>query len=774
MFNKLLISFIFLFVSNYQIFSQFFPDKGILYNDTEVCTVKIEINQDSLNQILLPGNEESDHEYPARFIFLSSEVEDTVENVGFRLRGNTSRYSAKKSFKVSVNSFFGGRKYQGVEKINLNGEHNDPSIIRTKLSFDLFRDLGVPAQRSSHIELYINGEYKGLYINVEHVDEEFVESRFGNKNGNLYKCLWPASLEYISDNPDDYKFTSGERRAYDLKINTELDDYSDLAHFIDILNNTPADQLHLELEPVFNVNSYLKYLAVEVLTGHWDAYSFLKNNYYLYHNTQTDKFEFIPYDLDNTYGIDWFGIDWGVRNIYEWTKQDEYRPLTERLLENQVYKDRFSFFIQKMLNDYFDPSILFPKIDQIKAMITNSAENDIYRTLDYGYSIQDFHDSYDIALGAHVTYGLEPYITTRYDSADLEVNVNPIDPVISLIQFTRLYINRDFNVYAFVDDESSDLDVIMQYVVNGGSEQELCLNDDGTGNDLIAGDRIYTGFLSAPLNSPGTFEFRISATDDDLNTSFEPSEGMYLINIAEPSDIDLSINEIMASNSSVIRDNFNEYDDWIEIYNQGADAVWLGDKHLSDDMYNPSKWQMPNIEIVPGEFMLFWADGDTEQGEFHTSFKLSKDGEEIGIYDSYTASYAEVDYFSFGLQETDISIGRIPDGTGPVDILPWSTPGYTNEGDPYVSINETISGAKVYPNPFYEYLNVQFSDERAKDVHIFIYDLSGKIIIEKNFNNSYEKIQLNEKLSQLKSGTYLLSVLTNHHETPIYKIIIKQ
>ena len=95
---------------------------------------------------------------------------------------------------MSFNTFYGGRKFHGVEKMNINGEHNDPSIIRSKISFDLFKNAVVPAPRSNHVELYINDEYKGLYINVEHIDEEFVESRFGNKTGNLYKCLYPATL----------------------------------------------------------------------------------------------------------------------------------------------------------------------------------------------------------------------------------------------------------------------------------------------------------------------------------------------------------------------------------------------------------------------------------------------------------------------------------------------------------------------------------------------------------------------------------------------------
>jgi len=225
-----------------------FPDPGPLYDDNTVPRIDILIHPDSLD--LIYEYPESDHEYPATFIFNNGYVHDTVEEIGFRLRGNTSRWSQKKSFKVAINSFHSGRKYYGVEKINLNGEHNDPSVVRSKLCWDIFRSFNVPAPRANHVQVYINGDYYGLYISVEHIDEEFVLSRFMNNDGNLYKCLWPADLNYLGSDPDLYKLESGDRRVYELKINKEEDDYSDLAHFIDVLNNTPIEDLPCELEKV--------------------------------------------------------------------------------------------------------------------------------------------------------------------------------------------------------------------------------------------------------------------------------------------------------------------------------------------------------------------------------------------------------------------------------------------------------------------------------------------------------------------------------------------
>ncbi|MEZ5000873.1 MAG: CotH kinase family protein [Bacteroidales bacterium] len=126
----------------------------------------------------------------------------------------------------------------------MNGEHNDPSIMRSKVMWDIF--FGIPAPRVNHVEVYINGNYYGLYINVEHIDEEFVHSRFGNNDGNLYKCLYPpTSITVVPIRIITNTFQVTE--CAELKINEEVDDYSDLAELIGVLTNTQDNQLVCDL-----------------------------------------------------------------------------------------------------------------------------------------------------------------------------------------------------------------------------------------------------------------------------------------------------------------------------------------------------------------------------------------------------------------------------------------------------------------------------------------------------------------------------------------------
>ncbi|MCI0493726.1 CotH kinase family protein, partial [candidate division KSB1 bacterium] len=120
----------------------------------------------------------------------------------------------------------------------------------------------------------------------------------------------------------------------------------------------------------------------------------------------------------------------------------------------------------------------------------------------------------------------------------------------------------------------------------------------------------------------------------------------------------LYINEFMASNATAIYDEAGQYDDWIEIYNAESADVSLQGFYLTDDLKNPKKWAFPNIEIPARGYLLIWADNDLNQSGLHASFKLSQDGEQIGLYNGS----AFVDQITYGAQSTDISFGRKQDG----------------------------------------------------------------------------------------------------------------
>ena len=631
--------------------------------------------------------------------------------------------------------------------MNLNGEHNDPSIARSKICWDMFREYSIIGSRSNYVRLYINQEYRGVYINVEHVDEEYVYLRFGNKNGNLYKCLWPAPLTYLGSDPDLYKYQSGNRRAYDLKTNEEADDYTDLAELINIINITNPSNFPLQLEPIFNVNDFLKFLAIETATGHWDSYSFNQQNYYLYHNTNSGKFEFIPYDIDNTLGIDWFGIDWGIRNIYEWAHPSDPRPLTKKILQNTEYRNRYSYYLKKLVDHVFNESS-FSHIDSIRDRIAPYAEDDIYRTFDYGYDMDDFLNSFDEETGAHVKYGIKPYIQQRKTSILQQLDLENIAPILDQLSTNYPVVSQPVTFSVNAEDDDTEVNVRLKYKIGQGSTLMMPMG-------FISG-YTYSCTVSG-LDQPGFIDYYIEAEDPHGKISRLPYAGWSRIYIAGLSSASLKINELLASNLSFGSDEANDFDDWIEIVNYGSDAVFLGDKYLTDNQSNPEKWQFPQIHINPGQYLIVWADDQADQGPLHAGFKLDKSGEYLGILHKENGNFNIVDEISFGQQETDVSFGRIPDATGAFTLMSTPTPGEANSGN---HINNPYPEAKdvfdISPNPSDGEFWLTILRPDIQSYQLTISDLYGRNIFEEFSSERFTEI--NPEILNLTHGVYLVSM----------------
>jgi hypothetical protein len=157
----------------------------------------------------------------------------------------------------------------------------------------------------------------------------------------------------------------------------------------------------------------------------------------------------------------------------------------------------------------------------------------------------------------------------------------------------------------------------------------------------------------------------------------------------------LGVNEVMASNATATPEinDFTDFGDWIELYNSSDTPVNVSGYHLSDNLEQPFRWSIPSGTTIPARGHLrLWADGyDSQPGltlarpfwpyasfvtrSYHTNFKLSADGEQVGLF---TPSGSLIDGVTFGVQQTDISYGRLPDGGSQWGYFGESTAGTTN------------------------------------------------------------------------------------------------
>jgi len=166
----------------------------------------------------------------------------------------------------------------------------------------------------------------------------------------------------------------------------------------------------------------------------------------------------------------------------------------------------------------------------------------------------------------------------------------------------------------------------------------------------------------------------------------------------------LFVNEFMASNQRTIVDEDGEYADWVELHNAGDTGVDLRGMFLTDDLSRPMKWSFPDTVIAAHGHLLVWCDGGYREGLLHASFKLGKEGEQIGLYWTDGDRLAYVDTLTYGPQGTDTSCGRLPDG-GAWQCLVVPTPGAAN------SSGMSVLSGTLFVNEFMAANRTTIADE---------------------------------------------------------------
>lgn len=776
----------FIFVAAYvllftdPLYSQTADESWKVFDDTQMA--RIDITVDPAAVTWLYAHTDRDSEFVASVRFVNKYINESVDSTGFRLRGNTSRESRKKSFKISFNSFEKGKKFYGLEKLNLNGEHNDPSIIRSKLCYDHFQTAGITASRASHIEVYINGRYYGLYISVEHVDEEFLKRHFADDSGNLWKCLYPADLNYRGDDPQIYKnLMSGSTPVYELSTNENTDDYSQLARLIRILNTTPDTKLAGSLEPLLDIASVLKYLAMNILTGSWDSYWNLANNYYLYNDPSTGRFSIIPYDYDNSFGIAWDNNNWSSVNPYSPPVLNSgTKPLAQKLTGIARYRNLYTHFLEFYSSRIFSLNLWEKHLDSLKSMITPSALADSFRTLDYGFTESDFHNSYS-ALSyskAHVRFGIKQFVNLRTSTLGKQLSYVPSTPAV-----------YSFRTLPAVHAAHDSLRIeISAFSYAGISEATIGFRKKGSADETVypmryspvansgtveGADR-YTGAIP-PLQPGEEGYYRIYVKDSKGTSQLYPELDSIAVSMPSEATDAVVINEFLADNTASATDPAGEHDDWVELYNRGDKAELMTGRYLTDNPSKPAKWKFSqdSLYIQPGAHLVVWLDEQPDQAGLHANFKLSKSGEFIALVD--TDGVSMIDSLHFGPQTTDMSFGRIPDGSGSWSAM-TPTPGNIN------NVTDVDNGSLVplefairaYPNPFNPQTTLEYTVGEAAWVSLRIYDILGRelasLVNEEKLPGVYKT---NFNAAAFSSGIYFCSIQAGKHFRTIKLQLLK-
>lgn len=285
--------------------------------------------------------------------------------VGVRYKGNSSLYSAYNSgngklpLRLKFDKFeddypeIKNQRFYGFKDLSLSSNYSDNSFMREKTATDLFRSFGVPAVKTAFYEVYVDQGtgtpvYYGLYTMDEVVFDTMLNSVFGSETGNCYK-----------PDGDGAQFASSgfTLNDFEKKTNEDEGDWSDIQELYDVLHSSlrtsDEETWKSNLESVFDVQGFLKYLAVNNTIQNWDTYANMSHNYYLYHDPADGLIKWIVWDNNEA-----FGSGQGDRSAVslEMNEVSSSWPLISYLIDVDSYKEDYKTYLKDFNDNYYVPA----------------------------------------------------------------------------------------------------------------------------------------------------------------------------------------------------------------------------------------------------------------------------------------------------------------------------------------------------------------------------------------------------------------------------------
>ena len=259
--------------SKAELSDQFFANGPVPY-------LKIEINRTNL--AALRRNDRA-------YVRATIRDGDTVyTDVGIHLKGAAGSrrdLNDKPALTVNFDRFQDHQRFHGLDKIHLNNSVQDPSYMTELLCGDLFRAAGVPAARTTHARVQLNGRDLGLFVLKEGFNKTFLRRYFKNVQGNLF----------------DGGFLTEISQSLQKMSGNETNTYGALRAVVAAAGEPDPVERMERLEQVLDVDRFISFIAMEVMTWHWDGYAMKKNNYRVYHDPDTDKIVFFAHGMDQMF-----------------------------------------------------------------------------------------------------------------------------------------------------------------------------------------------------------------------------------------------------------------------------------------------------------------------------------------------------------------------------------------------------------------------------------------------------------------------------------------
>jgi hypothetical protein len=607
-------------------------------------------------------------------------------DIGARIRGEWIRSLGQKALAIYARSEYDDENYFNYEffpgykktdthalmnkfkRLILRNDGNnwgwgETTMMKDATAQSLFDHMNLKYQAARMSIVFLDGEYWGIHDIRELPDE---------RNLALTYDMDPDKITMLEHNLDG-----------DNQLVTGLE--SDLASWLDLKDFIAQNDMN---QPV-NYDYVKARIDVDNLIDYWIT-TFYAVRLNMNHNTGFWKQSGSALNPDAPPGLDgrwrWQAYDFDYSftqpsfNTMPFVQSTDVdnKYLIFSLFNNSTFRNRFISRYADLLNSSFKTTRVIERINENRNVIEPEIER-------------------------HIRRWNTPYSKTSWEAG--------IDSMKSFAQTRPGYCFSEMQNYFALSSTS-----LITVNVNDTAEGKIIINTMKVDADLPGVNTPaypWTGsyFKNFPVTviaaaGPGYRFNHWLETGSTLDTLTVLLAGDSLLTAIFEIDPDwhpvtypkIYINEVSASNHTIV-DNYGDNPDWIELYNPTDSVVDLSGWYISDAAADLTKHRFlssDSTKIPANGFLLLYADNEPEQGSTHVSFKLDAGGDNILL--SAPDGFTVIDSVSFGMQVSDTSYGRYPDGSPVWEFFSNTTPGASNV---HIDVPEhaLMSELLIFPNP---------------------------------------------------------------------------
>jgi spore coat protein H len=345
----------------------------------------------------------------------------TLRNVGVRYKGNGTYFEGAAKGKVSLKLDFAeytkGQKLGTLKKLNLHNNITDASVMNEVLAFQLFRDAGVPAPRTSYARVYLTVQgqqqhaYAGLFSIVENPDEQFVAARGLPPTGAIFK---PVASQLFADLGPDWKRYN---QTYDPKTTLTESQKQRVIDFARLVSGGTDAQFAARVGEFLDLEETARYLAVVVFLSDLDGLLGPGQNYYLYLDPRTQKFSFIAWDQDHSFGQFFRGTQSAREQLsihHPWIESSRF---LERLFRVDAFKKPYLARLTEFSSTLFKPERFHRQVDELAAVIRPAVkEESDQRLLRFERAVAGEVPPGDAGMFHGANIPIKPFVKARSQS----------------------------------------------------------------------------------------------------------------------------------------------------------------------------------------------------------------------------------------------------------------------------------------------------------------------------------------------------------------------